>query len=297
MRLTRFLNSEPDEGASLADDASHPSEEQRSGSSSASDSSDSDYEESSDSSGMLPSNMDSHPLLMQAFPEIEASLDEVVPETRSQEHEEQLETVDPEQDVGEPIASASSTRSTRSVSTQGTSRDARRASNHPYRYSAGTFTYARTVLPRSNVRLVFQRPLPAALPTFQNIFRTPPSGVVSLFQPPANPYSNFHPRPRLPSRWPPRPIPSRCSHNRRDSASPRAAATQRRCIGLRLSTSEAPPGFRRRRQQRLRHRDRTRRAPAHAPPEVDIAPRVYARRVRFRKEPPSLGSRVQRADG
>lgn len=154
MRLTSFRNSEMDDGVSPADDASHPSEEQRSGSSSASASSDSDYEESSNSSGMLPSNTDSHHLLMHAFPEIEASLDEVASETQEQEHEEQLETADPEQDAGEPIASASSTRSTRSVSTQGTSRDARRASNHPYRYSAGTFTHARTMLSRSNVRLV-----------------------------------------------------------------------------------------------------------------------------------------------
>lgn len=181
MRLTSFLNSETDEGASLADDASHPSEEQRSGSSSASDSSDSDYEESSDSSGMLTSNMDSHPLLMHAFLEIEASLDEMDFETHSQEPEEQLETADPEQDAGEPIASASSTRSTRSVSTQGTSRETRRASNHPYRYSAGTFTHARTMLPRSNVRLLLQHPLPAALPTSLNTSRTLPSGAVRLF--------------------------------------------------------------------------------------------------------------------
>lgn len=103
---------------------------------------------------MPPRSIELHPLLMQVFLEIEASLDEVVPETQEQEHEEQLETADPEQDAGEPVASASSIRSTRSVSTQGTSRDARRASNHPYRYSAGTFAYARIMLPRSNVRLV-----------------------------------------------------------------------------------------------------------------------------------------------
>lgn len=247
MRLTSFLNSDTDEGASLADDASHPSEEQRSGSSSASDSSDSDYEESSDSSGMLTRNVDSHPLLMYAFLEIEASLDEVVPETQEQEHEEQLETADPEQDAGEPVASASSTRSTRSVSTQGTSRDARRASNHPYRYSAGTFAYVRTMLPRSNVCPVLQRPLPAALPTFQNIFRTPPSGAVSLFPPPAQPSTEPCPRPRLPSRWPSHPIPGPRSYSRRHHASPRAAANQRRRIGLGLSACEAPPGLGRRR--------------------------------------------------
>ncbi|OJT10794.1 hypothetical protein TRAPUB_12663 [Trametes pubescens] len=116
---------ETDGGASPTDDASHPSEEQRSGSSSASsDSSDSDYDPDSDSS------------------ETEASLNEVVFETHLQDHEEQPEAAEPEQNAGEPIDSASSTRSTRPrpASVQGTSRATRRASNHPYRYSAAPFT-------------------------------------------------------------------------------------------------------------------------------------------------------------
>ncbi len=118
---------------------------------------------------------------MHASTETEASLNEVVFETHLQDHEEQPEAAEPEQNAGEPIDSASSTRSTRPrpASVQGTSRATRRASNHPYRYSAGMHAHAWTPHPRTDVRPVLQRLSHAALPTSPNTSITHLSGIVS----------------------------------------------------------------------------------------------------------------------